>query len=43
MYNYIYVLIYENEAKGLKSFTKRASFFSSPETISKGDDIKLKG
>ena len=37
-----YVWIYENEAKGLKSLTKRASFFSSPETISKGDDIKIK-
>ena len=26
----IYVWIYENEAKGLKSLTKRASFFFSP-------------
>ena len=42
IYIYIYVWIYENEAKGLKSLTKRASFFFSPETISKGDDIKIK-
>ena len=32
-YRSIYVWIYENEAKGLKSLTKRASFFSSPETL----------
>ena len=30
---YIYVWIYENEAKGLKSLTKRASFFSPKGTI----------
>ena len=40
IYIYIYVWIYENKAKGVKSLTKRASFFSSPETISKGDNIK---
>ena len=37
-----YVWIYENEAKGLKLLTKRASEFFSPETISTGDDIKMK-
>ena len=43
LYSYIYVWIYENGAKGLKSLTKRASFLFSPETpISKGDDIKIK-
>ena len=38
----IYVWIYENEARGLISLTKRASVFFSPETISKWDDIKIK-
>ena len=39
---YMYVWIYENEAKALISHTKRVFFFFSRETISKGDDIKIK-
>ena len=40
---YMYVWIYENEAKGVKSRTIRSGrFFSSSETISKVDDIKIK-
>ena len=39
---FIYVWIYENEAKGLISRTILRGRFFSPETISKGDDIKIK-
>ena len=37
----MFVWIYENCAKELKSCPKQA-FFSSPETIFKGDDTKIK-
>ena len=38
-YKNVYVWIFENE---LNSRLKWAVFFFSPETISKGDDIKIK-
>ena len=37
----MYVWIFENGVKELNSPLKRAFFFS-PETISKGDDMKIK-